>query len=418
MVLENKSILKADYGFEVSIALRYLRAKRKQGFISLVGFFSVAGVSLGVMALVVVIAVMSGAEKDLKKRILGMEPHLVLTSDMGAVSNYDSLCKKIRTMENVAESLPNLSGRVMLRSKWGMNGTILRGLDLSSDRQVIKGLSSEQVKEYFLTDNPNKKLIILGKGVAKSLSVSEGDSIYALTTNWMISPMGLQPSMIELEIAGIFESGLYEYDNAIGYMKLNDLQSVLGIKKRVSGIAVYLKDIYRAVETGDKITDNLSGGFFVSTWMDRNKEIFSALKMEKTAMFVILTLIILVAAFNIASSLIMLVMEKTKEIAIMKTMGATKNRIKRIFVIQGTIIGLIGTFIGVASGVIICLILEKYQFIQLPDAYPFSTLPVDLQFMDVSIIAVSSVLICFLSTLYPAVQAAKLDPVEGIRYGK
>lgn len=418
MVLENKSILKADYGFEVSIALRYLRAKRKQGFISLVGFFSVAGVSLGVMALVVVIAVMSGAEKDLKKRILGMEPHLVLTSDMGAVSNYDSLCKKIRTMENVAESLPNLSGRVMLRSKWGMNGTILRGLDLSSDRQVIKGLSSEQVKEYFITDNPNKKLIILGKGVAKSLSVSEGDSIYALTTNWMISPMGLQPSMIELEIAGIFESGLYEYDNAIGYMKLNDLQSVLGIKKRVSGIAVYLKDIYRAVETGDKITDNLSGGFFVSTWMDRNKEIFSALKMEKTAMFVILTLIILVAAFNIASSLIMLVMEKTKEIAIMKTMGATKNRIKRIFVIQGTIIGLIGTFIGVASGVIICLILEKYQFIQLPDAYPFSTLPVDLQFMDVSIIAVSSVLICFLSTLYPAVQAAKLDPVEGIRYGK
>lgn len=418
MVLENKSILKADYGFEVSIALRYLRAKRKQGFISLVGFFSVAGVSLGVMALVVVIAVMSGAEKDLKKRILGMEPHLVLTSDMGAVSNYDSLCKKIRTMENVAESLPNLSGRVMLRSKWGMNGTILRGLDLSSDRQVIKGLSSEQVKEYFITDNPNKKLIILGKGVAKSLSVSEGDSIYALTTNWMISPMGLQPSMIELEIAGIFESGLYEYDNAIGYMKLNDLQSVLGIKKRVSGIAVYLKEIYRAVETGDKITDNLSGGFFVSTWMDRNKEIFSALKMEKTAMFVILTLIILVAAFNIASSLIMLVMEKTKEIAIMKTMGATKNRIKRIFVIQGTIIGLIGTFIGVASGVIICLILEKYQFIQLPDAYPFSTLPVDLQFMDVSIIAVSSVLICFLSTLYPAVQAAKLDPVEGIRYGK
>lgn len=418
MVLENKSILKADYGFEVSIALRYLRAKRKQGFISLVGFFSVAGVSLGVMALVVVIAVMSGAEKDLKKRILGMEPHLVLTSDMGAVSNYDSLCKKIRTMENVAESLPNLSGRVMLRSKWGMNGTILRGLDLSSDRQVIKGLSSEQVKEYFITDNPNKKLIILGKGVAKSLSVSEGDSIYALTTNWMISPMGLQPSMIELEIAGIFESGLYEYDNAIGYMKLNDLQSVLGIKKRVSGIAVYLKDIYRAVETGEEIKANLWGGFFVSTWMDRNKEIFSALKMEKTAMFVILTLIILVAAFNIASSLIMLVMEKTKEIAIMKTMGATKNRIKRIFVIQGTIIGLIGTFIGVASGVIICLILEKYQFIQLPDAYPFSTLPVDLQFMDVSIIAVSSVLICFLSTLYPAVQAAKLDPVEGIRYGK
>lgn len=408
----NKSL-----GFEFSVALRYLRAKRKQGFISLVGFLSVAGVAVGVMALVIVIAVMSGAEKDLRKRILGMEPHLILNSKSGPFPDYRDVSSIIKKNKNVSRALPYLSGEVMLRSKWGLKGTIIRGVDTESDKQVIKGISAKDAK--FLLDGSTQEtnLIILGKGVADNLGVDIGDFLYAMTSDWNLSPVGLMPTLTEIKVAGIFKSGLFEYDNAVAYMKLEGVQSLLGMGNNVTGIGIYLKDIYKAKETGHKISKDLYNRFWIRTWMELNQSLFSALKLEKTAMFIILTLIILVAAFNIASSLIMLVMEKTREISIMKTMGATQKSIKRVFVIQGTIIGSIGTFIGVFFGVIISLVLRKYKFIKLPDAYPFSTLPVELEFYDVAFIAISAVLICFFSTLYPAVQAAKLDPVEGIRYG-
>jgi lipoprotein-releasing system permease protein len=226
------------------------------------------------------------------------------------------------------------------------------------------------------------------------------------------------PKMTELEVSGIYESGLYEYDSAVSYMSLEKLQGLLGMGSKVSGIGVYIDDVYKADLLVDKVREIFPERFYSRTWMEVNHSLFSALKLEKTAMFIILTLIILVAAFNIASSLIMLVMEKTKEIAIMKTMGATKKSIKRIFVIQGTLVGSIGTLSGVFLGIIMCEILSRYKFIKLPDAYPFTTLPVDLEFYDVAAIAVSALLICFFATVYPASKAAKLDPVEGIRYGE
>ncbi|MDY0131423.1 MAG: lipoprotein-releasing ABC transporter permease subunit [Desulforegulaceae bacterium] len=411
-------MLKSSFGFEFSIALRYLRAKRKQGFISLVGFLSVAGVCLGVMALVVVIAVMSGAEKDLRKRILGMEPHLILNSKTGSFADYKKVCEKLNNKKNVSDALPNLSGRVMLRSKWGFTGTIIRGVDSESRRKLIKGFEPLKATELLENTSSGKNSIIIGKGIAESLGVAKGDSVFALTSDWKISPVGVMPKMTELEVAAVYESGLYEYDSAVAYMNLENLQSLLGMGKKVNGIGVYITDVYAADDLAKTIDEVFPGRFFTRTWMEVNHSLFSALKLEKTAMFIILTLIILVAAFNIASSLIMLVMEKTKEIAIMKTMGATKKSIKRIFVIQGTFVGSIGTLSGVFLGIIMCEILSRYKFIKLPDAYPFTTLPVDLAFSDVALIAFSALLICFFATVYPASKAANLDPVEGIRYGE
>jgi lipoprotein-releasing system permease protein len=411
-------MFKPNFGFEFSIALRYLRAKRKQGFISLVGSLSVAGVCLGVMALVVVIAVMSGAEKDLRKRILGMEPHLILNSRTGSFEDYRNVCKKIENEKNVSEALPYLSGRVMLRSKWGLTGVIIRGVDTQAKRQLIKGFAPLEASNLLQNTRAGKNSVIIGKGIAQSLGVEKGDSIFALTSDWKISPAGVMPKMTELEVSGIYESGLYEYDSAVSYMSLEKLQGLLGMGSKVSGIGVYIDDVYKADLLVDKVREIFPERFYSRTWMEVNHSLFSALKLEKTAMFIILTLIILVAAFNIASSLIMLVMEKTKEIAIMKTMGATKKSIKRIFVIQGTLVGSIGTLSGVFLGIIMCEILSRYKFIKLPDAYPFTTLPVDLEFYDVAAIVVSALLICFFATVYPASKAAKLDPVEGIRYGE
>jgi lipoprotein-releasing system permease protein len=411
-------MFKPNFGFEFSIALRYLRAKRKQGFISLVGSLSVAGVCLGVMALVVVIAVMSGAEKDLRKRILGMEPHVILNSSIGSFGDYQDVCKKIKLQKNVADALPYLSGRVILRSKWGLTGTIIRGVDTSSNRQLINGIDPSKAAGLLENTSVHKNTVIIGKGIADTLGVQKGDSIFALTSDWKISPVGVMPKMTELQIADIYESGLYEYDSAIAYMNIENLQLLLGMGKKVTGIGVYVNEVYDVHNLVKEIRDIFPGRFFIRTWMEVNHSLFSALKLEKTAMFIILTLIILVAAFNIASSLIMLVMEKTKEIAIMKTMGATKKSIKRIFVIQGTFVGSIGTFSGVFLGIIMCELLSKYKFIKLPDAYPFSTLPIDLEFSDVAVIVLSALLICFFATVYPASKAANLDPVEGIRYGE
>lgn len=411
-------MFKPNFGFEFSIAIRYLRAKRKQGFISLVGSLSVAGVCLGVMALVVVIAVMSGAEKDLRKRILGMEPHLILNSRTGSFGDYRELCQKIKNEKNVSDALPYLSGRVILRSKWGLTGTIIRGVDTGSKRQLINGVEPLEAERLLKNTSMNKNTVIIGKGIADTLGVQTGDSIFALTSDWKISPVGVMPKMTELNVSGIYESGLYEYDSAVAYMNIQNLQGLLGMEDRVTGIGIYINDVYSAQDLVKKIRELFPDRFFIRTWMEVNHSLFSALKLEKTAMFIILTLIILVAAFNIASSLIMLVMEKTKEIAIMKTMGATKKSIKRIFVIQGTFVGSIGTFSGVFLGIIMCELLSRYKFIKLPDAYPFSTLPIDLEFSDVAVIALSALLICFFATVYPASKAANLDPVEGIRYGE
>jgi lipoprotein-releasing system permease protein len=405
--------------FELFIAGRYLKAKRKEGFISLITFLSIAGVSLGVMALVVVIAVMSGAETDFRKRILGLEPHILVMNYTGKFDTYSKILNDLNQNEQVKGASPILFAQAMIRSTHSFSGVMIRGIDPETGFSLVKGFSSEQLKKSFNEKKQNTNLpgIILGQTLASSIGVIKGDKVILMSPNGFISPMGHLPSMKRFIVAATFDSGMYEYDSSMAYVHLKEAQQLSNSKNQISAIGIWIDDVFKAKSVKESLTALLKSPFYLRDWMDINKSLFSALKLEKTAMFIILTLIILVAAFNIASALIMMVMEKTKDIAVLKAMGATNRTIRKIFIIQGMIIGFLGTFLGTLSGIVICFILKKYDFIQLPDAYPFSTLPVQLEYLDVLMISISAIIICFFSTLYPSYKASKMDPVEAIRYG-
>ena len=405
--------------FELFIAIRYLKAKRKEGFISLVTFLSIAGVAVGVMALVVVIAVMSGAENSFRDKILGLEPHLLVMNYAGQFDNYQKTIEKVQTIKHVDNVSPILFSQIMVRSASSFTGAMLRGIDPESKVKLIKGFSPEKLQTALKAQGLNNQYpgVILGKQLASSLGVAKGSKIILMSPAGIISPMGHIPSMSRFQVTGIFESGMYEYDSALMYINITEAQKITGMKNGISAIGVWVDDIFSVDILKKKILSILDYKFYARDWMDINKSLFSALKLEKTAMFIILTLIIFVAAFNIASALMMMVMEKTRDIAALKAMGATDKIIRKIFIIKGMIIGTIGTLVGTISGVIICFLLKKYEFIHLPEAYPFRTLPVELNFLDIIVIALSALFICFISTIYPSNKASKMDPVEALRYG-
>ncbi len=405
--------------FEFFIAGKYLKAKRKEGFISLITLLSVAGVAVGVMALVVVIAVMSGAETDFRKRILGLEPHILVMNYSGKFDGYSEIIADVTKNKKILGASPILFAQAMIRSSHSFSGIMVRGIDPENTFSLIKGFGPDQLKKVLGKDAANKDFpgIILGKDLANSIGVIPGDKIILMSPNGIVSPMGNIPSMKRFVVTDTFDSGMYEYDSALAYVELKEVQQLVGAKNQISAVGIWIDNVFDVKTVKDNLKNTFSYPFYMRDWMEINKSLFSALKLEKTAMFIILTLIILVAAFNIASALIMMVMEKAKDIAVLKTMGATHRTIRRIFIIQGMIIGSFGTFIGTLSGVIICYFLKKYDFIQLPDAYPFSTLPVQLEYADVMMIAGSALLICFLSTLYPSHKASKMDPIEALRYG-
>lgn len=389
----------------------------------MITILSVAGVTVGVMALIVVIAVMSGFEDDLKSRILGVESHVVLMHQTGSFNNFRAVLNMVQETEGIEAVTPFIYSQVMLRSAHGVSGAVLRGIDPETAGSVIKGISSDALKS---TPEPKESTngdsqgpgIILGRELARSLHVLKGDSVYIITPRGMISPIGHVPAMRRFKVLGYFETGMYEYDGSMAYIRLEEAQKMLRMGDAISGIEARVFNIYEAREISKQIIEKLGYPFWVRDWMQMNHNLFSALKLEKTVMFIILALIIMVAAFNIASTLIMMVMEKTKDIAILKAMGASNKSIRKIFVFNGMIIGAIGTFLGTVIGFILCGLLEKYKFIELPgDVYYLTTLPVKLDIVDVLIIASSALVICFLATLYPASQASKLDPVEAIRYG-
>jgi lipoprotein-releasing system permease protein len=408
-------------GFEFFIGRRYLRNRKRHAFISLITLLSIAGVTLGVMALIIVIAVMAGFEADLKNRILGVESHVVIMRMGGAFSDYGEVQSMLKENQSVIATTPFIYSQAMLRSAGGMSGAVIRGIDPQTAPQVIRNLDSltllrppdEQAK-----DSPAHPGIILGKELARSLGVLRGDIVYLISPNGSLGPAGHIPSMKRFQMRGYFESGMHEYDSSLGFIALPEAQKMLRMGDSVTGIELKVDDIYRADRIAKQIQELLGPGYWIRDWMQMNRNLFSALKLEKTAMFIILTLIVLVAAFNIASSLIMMVMQKTKDIAILKAMGAADGSIRRIFVFKGMVIGAIGTFLGVSLGFIACMLLKKYKFIELPgDVYYITKLPVLLNGLDVLMIAVAALVICYLATLYPARQASKLDPVEAIRYG-
>ncbi|WP_028324939.1 lipoprotein-releasing ABC transporter permease subunit [Desulfatirhabdium butyrativorans] len=409
--------------FEWFIAGRYLRAKQRHSFISLITLLSIAGVTVGVMALIVVIAVMAGFEADLKSKILGVESHIVVMKQGGRFEDYEKVRGLIGQIPGVIGTTPFLTTQAMIRSAGAISGTIVRGIDPGSVDQVL-GIVGKEALDALRQDqgadaaDAQPAGIVLGKELARNLGVVKGDIVHIISPRGMITPAGFAPSMKRFRVVGRFESGMYEYDGSLAFVHLQVAQSMLGMEGAVTGIEVRLADVYQARSIGRSISGMLGKNFWVRDWMQMNRNLFSALKLEKTVMFIILALIILVAAFNIASSLIMMVMEKTRDIAILKAMGATDASIRRIFVLKGMIIGVVGTVLGGTLGVILCVLLKRYQFIDLPgDVYYLSKLPVLLKTGDILTIAVSSLVICFLSTLYPSRQAARLNPVEAIRHG-
>ncbi len=409
--------------FEYFIGGRYLRAKQKETFVSLITMLSVAGVAVGVMALIVVIAVMAGFESELKHRILRVESHVVLMRHGNSFSDYHKILDQVVNTDGVEAATPFIYTQIMLRSSSRVSGAVLRGIDPESAGGVIKVLENSallNIEKIHQGDDTKSSVpgIILGKELARNLGVGVGDAVYLISSRGMISPMGYLPAMKRFQVAGLFESGMYEYDGSLAYIHLSDAQKILHMEDSITGIEVRVNDIYYARKIADKIVAAIGFPYWAKDWMQMNYNLFSALKLEKTVMFIILALIVLVAAFNIASTLIMMVMGKTRDIAILKAMGAMNGSIRKIFIFKGMIIGSVGTTLGVCLGFIMCKLLEKYKFIPLPgDVYYISTLPVRLETLDVFIIAAAAMVICFVATLYPARQASKLNPVEAIRYG-
>ncbi|MBU4318192.1 MAG: lipoprotein-releasing ABC transporter permease subunit [Proteobacteria bacterium] len=417
--------------FEFFISRRYLKSKQKQAFISLITLLSIAGVTIGVMALIVVIGVMAGFESDMKSRILGVESHMVVFRYGGDFKDYKKIIEKISQYEEVDSATPFVFTQVMMRSSSGIAGVMLRGIEPETAGKVVKVLDETSLQRLSKTQttvkgegdpsetgNPGISGVILGKELAKTLDLSVNDMVSVISTRGMISPVGIIPSMKRFKVVGQFESGIYDYDGSIAYIHMADVQKILKMEGAVTGIEVRLKDAYKAKAVAAKIEKELGYPYWARDWTQMNQTLFSALKLEKTVMFIILTLIVLVAAFNIASTLIMVVMEKTRDIAILKAMGASNGQVRKIFVLKGLMIGAVGTFVGEFLGYGLCFLLKRYEFIELPaDIYYLSTLPVEVDFLDTLIIAVASMVICYLATLYPAHQASKLNPVDALRYG-
>ena len=411
-------------GFEFFIGKRYLRARKKQAFLSLITLLSIAGVTVGVMALIVVIAVMAGFESDLKSRILGVESHVVLTPEAGFFADYRQILQVVEEIKGVASAAPFISSQVMLRSAGGVAGAALKGIDPDMiAEEPIRSAAAVLKKRPETSGSPSVPDasvpgIVLGRELAGNLGLVAGDTVYLISPRGIISPVGHIPAMHRCRVTGLFKSGMYEYDASLAFISLKDAQKMLRMSDVVTGVEIWVDDIFRAGQIAEKIIKSLDIPCQARTWMQVNRNLFSALKLEKVMMFIILTLIILVAAFNIASTLIMTVMHKKRDIAILKAMGTTNSSIQRIFVFKGMIIGSTGTILGSALGLLLCFLLDHYQFIKLPqDVYYITSLPILLETGDALLIAASALVICFLATLYPARQAARINPVEAIRYG-
>lgn len=410
--------------FVTFVSGRYLRTRQKRAFISLITALSVAGVAVGVMALIVVIAVMAGFEADLKSRIMGIRPHLVITHKEGALTDYNRIVKKVNGIQGIESTSAYIATQVVLRTANRAAGALLKGIVPTGGKAGIPGVDTGSLlpptsaAKDTQSGSHTTPGIILGKQLAASLGVIRGDSIHMITPRGMLSPAGHIPAMVKYKVVDLFESGMYEFDGALSFVTLDQAQKMLRMPASVTGIEIRLADLDRADRFQEKIQQIVGSDYKVENWKQINRNLFSALRLEKTVMFIILALIVLVAAFNIAGSLVMMVMEKRRDIAILKTMGATAKSIGRIFVVKGVTIGIAGTTLGTSAGLILCTLLERYEFIQLPaDVYYITSLPVNLKTADVFMIAFCAVLICFAATLYPARQAAAIDPVEAIRHG-
>jgi lipoprotein-releasing system permease protein len=407
----------SDLPYELFIALRYLLARRKQAFISLISLISVLGVAVGVMALLITLALMTGLQGELRDRIVGSSAHVFVVR-AGGLGETQEEVNRMRQIPRVVGAAPVVLGQGIARSAGTNEFVTIKGIDPALEntvtnvgRSLLKGSLDALVATPSATPG-----IVIGKELAQKLGVTIGDGIEVLVPEGTLSPFGMLPRTYTFKVVGIFSLGLYEFDATYGYINLSVAERMLD-RARPDFIELRVDELFHAQQVAASIPAKLGAEYGAQDWSDMNKSLFSALWLEKMGMSIAIGLIVMVAALNIIASLILLVMEKTRDIAILKTMGSSSASIRRIFMLQGLIIGLIGTIAGAIGGCILIYVLDHYKLISVPlDVYQISHVPFRLQPLDFVVVIVAAVLVCFLATVYPSRQAAKLDPAQALRY--
>ncbi|MGE0866816.1 MAG: lipoprotein-releasing ABC transporter permease subunit [Vicinamibacterales bacterium] len=404
--------------FELQVALRYLLAKRRQVFISVISLVSTVGVTVGVMALVIALALMTGLQQELQARILGASAHVFVWKPAG-ITDYHAEVARLRAVPGVIGAAPAIEAKAMITGANGNGFALVKGIDPALETSVtdighvLTDGSLDQLTPASEDEFPG---IVLGKDLAGSLGAMVGDTVTLLTANGTLSPMGVMPRQRRFRVVGTFRLGLYEVDNGTGLVSLDTAMRLAGAD-RVERIELKVADVYAAPRIADQIAADFGTEYITSDWGDLNRQLYSALLLEKIGMGIGIGLIVMVAALNIVASLILLVMEKTRDIAILKTMGASARSITMIFLLQGTIIGVLGTLVGATLGTTASYFLDRYRVITIPsDVYQVSYLPFKLLPWDLAAVVVAAIVVCFVATLYPSRQAARLDPAQALRY--
>ena len=406
--------------YEIFVSLRYLRAKKRYGTVSLNTFVSIAGVVIGVATSIITLAVMTGFQGYFRDKILSAISHVVVMEYTGeGVKDQKTLQETVGRVAHVKATTPFIINQVMLSTKDRVQGVVVRGIDPKTEGTVtdlVKNMAEGSLADL---DDTAQKLpgIIIGEDLARKFNVILGDTITMVNPIGEESPMGMIPKMRKFELVGVFDAGMYDYNTGFVYVSLPEAQKFFNMPGRISGVQVRVDDIYRADKISREIQSAVGFPYYTRNWIEMNKNFFSALKLEKIGMSLILVVVIIVASFNIIGTLTMLVMEKSREIAILKSMGATERSIMSIFMFSGLVIGGIGTIIGALAGYGIVALVARSGLITLPkDVYQVSYLPLSITGLDVLFIALTALGISFLATLYPSLQAAKQDPVEVLRY--
>jgi lipoprotein-releasing system permease protein len=410
--------------FELFVGLRYTRAKRRTQFVSFISMISMAGIALGIAALITVMSVMNGFEKEIRARILGAAAHVQILGSEAGIADWERLADQARKNPEVAAAAPYVMGQGLLSTGGAVRGVYVRGI-VPSLEETVADFGAHMVAGRLEDLKPGEFGIVIGVGISRALALGLGDRVTLVSPQGQVTPAGLLPRLKSFTVVGIFRLDHNEYDNALALVDMRDAQALYRLEGRVSGVRLKLHDLDRAPQVAAELSRTLQGDLFVTDWTRQNANYFRAIQIEKRMMFIILTLSIAVAAFTLGSTLVMVVTDKHPDIAILRTLGAAPSSIMRIFIVQGAIIGVIGTALGVLAGILLATNIDvvvpfmerTFHFhILSSDVYYISELPSDVHWSDVASVALVSLVLAFVATIYPSWRASRVNPAEALRY--